>query len=226
MAKLPNIPADVFAFFKALEKNNTREWFEPQKKRFKELESNVKVFASELQSAMNNNDSIDKFKLFRLYRDVRFSKDKTPFKTHFGISFHREKPALRGGYYLHIKPGDNFIATGFWNPEKEDLFRIRKEMEMDAQAFRDAVAVPSFKNIWGTLEGDEVKTAPKGFSKEDPNIDLIRKKAYLFTKKYTDEEVLSKDFLLQVQQDFLAARPFLEFMSNVLTTDLNGESLI
>lgn len=223
---LPNIPSDVFTFFKALEKNNTREWFEPQKKRFKALENNIKTFAAELQSAMNENDHVDKFKLFRLYRDVRFSKDKTPFKTHFGISFHREKPALRGGYYLHIKPGDNFIATGFWSPEKEDLLRIRKEMEMDAKAFRDTIAVPSFKKVWGRMEGDEVKTAPKGFSKEDPNIDLIRKKAYLFTKKYSDQEVLSKDFLLQVCQDFKAARPFLNFMSNVLTTDLNGESLL
>lgn len=223
---LPIIPPDTFTFFKALEKNNTREWFEPQKKRFKALENNVKIFAAELQSAMNDNDIIDKFKLFRLYRDVRFSKDKTPFKTHFGISFHREKPALRGGYYLHIKPGDNFIATGFWNPEKEDLYRIRKEMEMDAQTFRDAVAIPSFKKVWGSVDGDELKTAPKGFSKEDPNIDLIRKKAYLFTKKYTDQEVISKDFLLQVCDDFKAARPFLNFMSSVLTTDLNGESLL
>ena len=143
---------------------------------------------------MNEHDSIDKFKLFRLYRDVRFSKDKTPFKTHFGISFHREKPALRGGYYLHIKPGDNFIATGFWNPEKDDLKRIRKEMELDADEFRELMAQPSFKSVWGTLEGEEVKTAPKGFSKEDPNIDLIVKKAYLFTKKYSDKEVLAKDF--------------------------------
>ena len=170
--------------------------------------------------------SIDRYKLFRLYRDVRFSKDKTPFKTHFGISFHREKPALRCGYYLHIKPGDNFIATGFWNPDKDDLKRIRKEMEIDAEEFRDIMAEPSFKTVWGSLEGDEVKTAPKGFSKEDPNIDLIKKKAYLFTKRYSDKEVLSKDFLQQVNADFQAVRPFFDYMSSVLTTDLNGVSLL
>ncbi|MEL0275795.1 MAG: DUF2461 family protein, partial [Flavobacteriaceae bacterium] len=92
-----------------MENNNNREWFEPQKKRFKALEAEVKQFAIDLTAQMNEHDSVDKFKLFRLYRDVRFSKDKTPFKTHFGISFHREKPAYRGGYYLHIKPGDNFV---------------------------------------------------------------------------------------------------------------------
>ena len=223
---MPALNPDIFSFFSELENNNTREWFEPQKARFKALEGEMKQFASVLASAMNEHDSIDKFKLFRLYRDVRFSKDKTPFKTHFGISFHREKPALRGGYYLHIKPGDNFIATGFWNPEKDDLKRIRKEMELDADEFRELMAQPSFKSVWGTLEGEEVKTAPKGFSKEDPNIDLIRKKAYLFTKKYSDKEVLANDFLQKVNADFKAVRPFFDYMSSVLTTDLNGVSLL
>ena len=222
----PALNPDIFSFFSELENNNTRDWFEPQKARFKALEGEMKQFASILTTAMNEHDSIDKFKLFRLYRDVRFSKDKTPFKTHFGISFHREKPALRGGYYLHIKPGDNFIATGFWNPEKDDLKRIRKEMEVDADEFRELMAQPSFKSVWGALEGEEVKTAPKGFSKEDPNIDLIKKKAYLFTKKYSDKEVLAKDFLQKVNADFKAVRPFFDYMSSVLTTDLNGVSLL
>lgn len=222
----PPLNPDILSFFAELETNNNREWFEPQKKRFKALEAEMKQFSADLVEAMNEHDSIDRYKLFRLYRDVRFSKDKTPFKTHFGISFHREKPALRGGYYLHIKPGDNFIATGFWNPDKDDLKRIRKEMEIDAEEFRDIMVEPSFKTIWGTLEGEEVKTAPKGFSKEDPNIDLIKKKAYLFTKRYSDKEVLSKNFLQQVNADFQAVRPFFDYMSSVLTTDLNGVSLL
>ena len=222
----PPLNPDILSFFAELETNNNREWFEPQKKRFKALEAEMKQFSADLVEAMNEHDSIDRYKLFRLYRDVRFSKDKTPFKTHFGISFHREKPALRGGYYLHIKPGDNFIATGFWNPDKDDLKRIRKELEIDAEEFRDIMAEPSFKTIWGSLEGEEVKTAPKGFSKEDPNIDLIKKKAYLFTKRYSDKEVLSKDFLQQVNADFQAVRPFFDYMSSVLTTDLNGVSLL
>ena len=222
----PPLNPDILSFFAELETNNNREWFEPQKKRFKALEAEMKQFSADLVEAMNEHDSIDRYKLFRLYRDVRFSKDKTPFKTHFGISFHREKPALRGGYYLHIKPGDNFIATGFWNPDKDDLKRIRKELEIDAEEFRDIMAEPSFKTVWGSLEGEEVKTAPKGFSKEDPNIDLIKKKAFLFTKRYSDKEVLSKNFLQQVNADFQAVRPFFDYMSSVLTTDLNGVSLL
>ena len=222
----PALNPDIYTFFKELAANNTREWFEPNKVRFKALEAEVKQFSADLVNVMNEHDTIDKFKLFRLYRDVRFSKDKTPFKTHFGISFHREKPALRGGYYLHMKPGDNFIASGFWMPSKEDLLRIRKEMEIDPQEFRDLMEAPNFKAVWGNLEGEEVKTAPKGFSKEDPNIDLIKKKSYLFTKKYSDKEVLSKGFLTQVNNDFKAVRPFFDYMSSVLTTDLNGVSLL
>ena len=220
------INPDVLTFFSELDNNNSREWFEPQKKRFKALEAEVKAFATELTAQMNEHDSVDKFKLFRLYRDVRFSKDKTPFQTPVGISCHREKPAYRGGYYLHIKPGDNFVATGFWNPSKEDLFRIRKEMEIDGEELREIMGKPAFKKVWGKLEGEEVKTAPKGFSKEDPNIDLIRKKAYLFTKRYSDQEVLSLDFMAQVNKDFKAVRPYFDYMSSVLTTDLNGESLL
>ena len=220
------LPKDTLTFFKELAQNNTREWFEPQKPRFKGLEANVKAFSAQLQEHLNTHDKVDAFKVFRIYRDVRFSKNKTPYKTSFGISFHREKPRFRGGYYLHIQPGNNFIASGFWNPQKEDLFRIRKEMEVDGDEMREIMANKAFKSVWGSLEGEEVKTAPKGFSKEDPNIDLIRKKAYLFTKKYTDQAVLKKDFLAQVNQDFKAVRPFFDYMSSVLTTDLNGESLI
>ena len=181
---MSKINPDVFAFYTELTQNNTREWFDPQKPRFKSLETEIKQFAEELKNALNQTDEIERAKLFRIYRDVRFSNDKTPFKTHFGISFHRKKPQLRGGYYLHIAPGDSFIATGFWDPNKDDLLRIRKELEMDAQELRNLMANPKLKSYWGELQGDEVKSAPKGFSKEHADIDLIKKKQYLFKKKF------------------------------------------
>ena len=223
---MSQINPDIFTFYKQLSKNNNREWFEPQKSRFKALETGVKAFAEELKIELNNKDVVDQVKVFRIYRDVRFSKNKTPFKTHFGIAFHRKKPELRGGYYLHLAPGDSFIATGFWNPDKDDLFRIRKELEVDAAEFREVIAQSQLKTLWGNLEGEEVKTAPKGFSKEHPAIDLIRKKQYLFLKKFSDQEVLASDFQQQISTHFKAIRPFLDYMSHVLTTDLNGVSLL
>ena len=146
-------------------------------------------------------------------------------RTNFGISFHRKKPQLRGGYYIHLAPGDSFLATGFWDPSPADLLRMRKELEVDAQEFRDLMAVPAFTKVWGNLEGDAVKTAPKGFAKDHPNIDLIRHKQFLFIKKFNDKSVLSPDFQKEVIAAFTAVRPFFDYMSNVLTTDLNGESL-
>ena len=118
------------------------------------------------------------------------------------------------------------LRVGFWNPEKEDLFRIRKELETDATEFREIINENSFKKIWGTLEGDEVKTAPKGFSKEHENIDLIRKKQFIFTRNFSDKEVVSAEFLAQVNESFQKIRPFFDFMTDVLTTDLNGVSLL
>jgi uncharacterized protein (TIGR02453 family) len=224
--KNPVITKEVLQFLKELEKNNTRDWFTDHKPRFKKLESEVKLFFTALMERMKQHDEIEKLKMFRIYRDVRFSKDKSPYKSHLAGSFSRAGARLRGGYYLHLKPGDSFVAAGFWEPNKEDLLRIRKELELDADEFRNVISNKKFKNSWGNLVGDEVKTAPKGFNKEHPNIDLIKKKQYIFVRKFTDKEVLSKEFLSLVDGTFKAIRPYFDLMSDILTTNLNGESLL
>lgn len=214
-------------FFKKLKENNDRDWFNDHKKEFKKIEANAKNAYKSLFEKLNAHDDVDGLKLFRIYRDVRFSKDKSPYKNHLGGFFHRKKPALRGGYYLHIQPDDqSFIAVGFWEPSKEDLLRIRKEFELDEQPMRDILSNKKFKSIWGGFVGDELKTAPKGFDKEHPAIDLIKKKQYIFTKRYRDNEVISDTFIDEVNGAFKEIRPFFDYMSEVLTTNLNGESLI
>lgn len=221
------IPQSVFDFFKKLEKHNNRDWFNEHKTKFKSIEAEAKQNYQLLNDMLNSHDEIEKFKMFRIYRDVRFSKNKLPYKTHFGGSFGRKKPELRGGYYLHIQPNnESFIATGFWQPNKEDLLRIRKEFEQDDSEIREIINNKKFNAIWGEFVGDEVKTAPKGFSKEHKAIDLIKKKQFIFTKKYTDKEVTSPDFIKEVDNAFKAIRPYFDYMSDVLTTDLNGVSLL
>jgi uncharacterized protein (TIGR02453 family) len=221
------ISPSVFAFLKKLEKNNNRDWFNEHKKEFKTIEAEIKKVYNTVLENLKKHDDVDKVKIFRIYRDVRFSKNKLPYKIHFGGSFGRVKPHLRGGYYLHIQPNnESFIATGFWEPNKEDLLRMRKEFEMDDQEMRDILNNKSFKNVWGALVGDELITAPKGFDREHKAIDLIRKKQYIFIKKYTDQEVLEANFLNKVDDAFKAIRPYFDYMSDVLTTDLNGVSLI
>jgi uncharacterized protein (TIGR02453 family) len=119
------------------------------------------------------------------------------------------------------------LAGGFWAPEKEDLLRIRKEFELDDDEIRQVLAEEKFKKYFnGELVGDELKTAPKGFQKDHPAIDLIRKKGFIAVRNFTDKEVLSAHFSNEVNDSFKALRPFFDYMSEVLTTDLNGASLI
>ncbi|NNE31194.1 MAG: DUF2461 domain-containing protein [Winogradskyella sp.] len=221
------IPEEALTFLNKLKRHNDRDWFNSHKPEFKAIEAKIKLAYNYLGNLMNEHDQIEKTKIFRIYRDVRFSKNKLPYKTHFGGSFARKKPELRGGYYLQIQPDNkSFIATGFWDPNKEDLYRIRKEFEMDDNEIRDILNQWSFKNTWGTMVGDELKTAPKGFDKEHPAIDLIRKKQFTFTKSFSDREVLDQDFLTNVNRDFKSIRPFFDYMSDVLTSNLNGESIL
>lgn len=216
----------VFEFLKKLEKNNNREWFEKHKPQFKALEQGFKQFSESLFHEVNTHDSLEKWKVFRIYRDVRFSKNKTPYKTHFSMAFHRTKPHYRGGYYLHLSPSNSFLACGFWGPEANDLLRIRKEFEVSADEFRKIIDAPKFKHTWSNLKGDELKTAPKNFDKNHPNIDLIRKKQFIFSIPFSDAETGHGDFSGRINLALKEVRPFVDFMSEVLTTDLNGESII
>ena len=216
----------LFRFFKQLAKNNNREWFEQHKPEFKAFETEVKQFGEALKDKLNQHDSIDRFKVFRIYRDVRFSKDKTPYKTHFGLTWHRTKPEYRGGYYLHLKPDDIFLACGFWDPAPADLKRIRQEIDQDGDEYRNLINAPAFKNTWGALQGNAVKTAPKGYAKDHPDIDLLRFKQHIFMIRYTEVEVAAADFMDRLDAALEAVRPFVDYMSAVLTTNADGEPLV
>lgn len=213
----------IFRFFRQLAKNNNRKWFEQHKSNFKSLETQVKQFGEALKDQLNQHDSIDSFKLFRIYRDVRFSKDKTPYKTHFGLTWHRTKPQFRGGYYLHLKPDDVFLACGFWDPAPKDLKRIRQEIDLDVDEYRNLMNVPAFKNTWGELQGNVIKTAPKGYAKDHADIDLLRFKQHIFMIHYKDAEVVAADFMDRLDAALQAVRPFVDYMSAVLTTNSDGE---
>lgn len=214
-------------FLKDLKKNNNRDWFAEQKPVFKKAQDNAKEFYAAIRENLERHDEIDTFKLFRIYRDVRFSKDKTPYQPHFAGSFSRTGKTLRGGYYLRIRPGESFLAGGFWEPNKDDLLRIRKEIEMDASEMRAILADKKYKKYFGgKFEGEELKSAPRGFDKEHPDVDLLRKKGYIAVRNFTDAEVLDPNFLQELDKTYKALRPFFDYMSDVLTTNLNGESII
>tara|TARA_B100000767_G_C19689547_1_gene503351 strand:+ start:69 stop:731 length:663 start_codon:yes stop_codon:yes gene_type:complete len=217
---------EILSFLKELKSNNNRDWFEINKTRFLNIKNDIELISSKMVYEINSHDSIESSKIFRIYRDVRFSKNKTPYKTNLGISFKRSSPNLRGGYYFHIKPNESFIACGFFRPNKADLLRIRKELEIDSVEFREILNKKTIKNNWGDIDGDPLKSCPRGFLKNSPNIDLIRMKRFIFFKKYSNDSVLSSNFVEKISFDFKMMRPFLDYMSMVLTTDLNGISVV
>ena len=215
----------IFDFFKDLKNNNNRVWFLKNKSSFNPNQEQVKIFGEMVKDRLNNFDNIDKFKLFRIYRDVRFSKNKTPYKTHFGLTWHRMKPKLRGGYYLHIENKRSFLACGFWAPIPQDLKRIRDEISHDSRELKSILFDDEFQSVWGQLKGDEVKTAPRGFDKNHPDIELIKKKQYILTINFTNNDVCSENFIERIEQVLFKVKPFVDYMSEVLTTDDNGEPL-
>lgn len=223
----PTIPRSAFEFLLKLKENNNRDWMQEHKKEYLENEKALKEFYTEVEKTLNITDEIAKTKIFRINRDIRFSKNKTPYNSHRSASFSRAGAHRRGGYYMRLESGNSYMAGGFFNPEPADLLRIRKEFEMDPSEIREILEKKDFKRAFGNFnQNNAVKTAPKGFSREDENIDLIRLKGFTVRHDFTDEEVFAEDFKDNLIYHYTLLRPFFNYMSDVLTTDLNGVSLI
>jgi uncharacterized protein (TIGR02453 family) len=178
---------------------------------------------------MRKHDLIEttsgKDSLFRIYRDTRFSKDKTPYKNYWSGTFKRATRQLRGGYYFQIQPGGSLAAGGFFNPEPSDLLRIRQDIDLNPEDWKKLLNKAPVKSLGG-FKGASVLNAPKGFPKDHPSIELLRRKQFYFEKDFSDAEVLSDNFLKQINQTFKNLRPFFDYMSEVLTTDLNGRERV
>lgn len=224
------IEKSTFTFLKNLSKNNNRDWFSAHKEDYLLAKENAGQFIDALIAKMNTHDHLEtpsgRKSLYRIYNDVRFSTDKTPYNPRFAGYLRRAKPMLRGGYYFWIKPGATRAGCGFVYPNPDDLKRIRIDIDLNYMDWRKLLRSKSIQSNFGEMDGDQVKSAPRGFPKEHPAIDLLRYKQYWFEHSFTDDEVLSKDFLSNMDKTFRSIRPFFDYMSEVLTTDLNGESIL
>ena len=224
------ISKTTLKFLKDLSLNNNREWFSKNKDIYLKAQLNMSEFVDELIVMMNKHDVLvattGKKSLYRIYNDVRFSKDKTPFNARFAFGFQRATKLRRGGYYVNIKPGDCYLACGFFAPNPQDLKRIRQDIELNFKKWNSLLKSKSFVTAFDGLEGSKVATAPRGFSVDHPAIELLRYKQFIFKKEFCDKEVLSDDFLLKLSETFKAIRPIFNHLSEVLTTDLNGELIV
>lgn len=221
-----SIPISCLRYLNKLKKNNNREWFNNNKDKFLEEQSRVEGFADALLADLNSHDMIEtpsgKKSLYRIYRDIRFSENKTPYKTNWSGYFKRAGKMRRGGYYYHIAPGNSFIGGGFWGPNAGDLKRIRDDIAFDDVPLRKIIGTKMFINTFGMLRGEQVKTSPRGFDPSSPGIDLLRYKQFLLVRRFTDAEVLNEKFLQQAGRTFQNMRPFFDYMSDVLSAGVNG----
>jgi uncharacterized protein (TIGR02453 family) len=160
------IAESTLTFLSKLEKNNNREWFAENKPKYVAAHENVVAFVGELMEELSTHDEIEmrppKKVVKRIYRDVRFSKDKTPYRRNIWGGFQRASNSRRGGYYFSIHPDGATLGAGFWGPEPADLLRIRKELEADPDTIRGILGAKEFVSAYGDIRGEGVKTAPKG----------------------------------------------------------------
>lgn len=217
-------------FLQKLKSNNNREWFESHREAYEASQTEMIALADQILVEMNQHDVIEtptgKKSLYRIYRDVRFGKDKTPYKTHWAGRFKRAGANRRGGYYYHIGIHEAYVIGGFFNPNAKDLLHIRNHLAQDAEPLRAVINSQNFKSTFGHLLGEQLKTAPKGFDKEHPDIDLLRHKQFIVKHEFQLDEIKAVDFPIIISNAFREMRPFFDCMTEMLTTDLNGISLI
>lgn len=216
------IQEQTITFLKQLEHNNDRDWFQKHKTWYQDSLEDFKHFASDVGKELMRSDEIERMKVYRIYRDLRFTADKTPYKTHFAAYFTRKGKYRRGGFYLEISAREVLVAGGFWNPHKDDLNYIRLGIAHDPDPLRAALAHSSVVSRFGSLAGTELKTAPKGMDRNHPQIDLLRKKQFLLVRTYSHEVAFHDDFHRSVASDFVAMMPVFQAFTEYLVYDLNG----
>jgi len=214
------IAASSLQFFKALAKNNNREWFLANKNKYDLAKENYLNFVEEVLSGIVKFDnSLAKLNpkqcVFRINRDVRFSKNKDPYKTNFGASFSKgAKKINAAGYYFHLEPGACFIGGGLWMPEANDLQKVRQEIDYCYNEFNGIIQHKQFKNTFSGLS-TEVKLArpPKGYDLDNPAIEYLKLKSFTAITSLSDSDVLDKNIVKKSLAIFKTISPFIHFLN-------------
>ena len=213
----------ILKFLQTLSKNNDRVWFEKNKATYLQARENFEVFVGKfLEELIKLNPSLaglnPKKLPFRIYRDVRFSKDKSPYKINMGAGFSPNgKLVQEPGYYLHIQPGGSFIAGGIYMPDAPNLSKIRQEIDYNGEKLDKLLKDKKFKKWFkGFSEFDKLKTVPKGYAKDHPRLDWLKHKTFIVSHAFTDVEVKDKKFLKQLTEACKAMKPLNEFLKEAI----------
>ncbi len=207
-------------FIKKLKTNNNRDWFEKNKNLYLQAKEEFEGFVEELIKGLRKFDreiSMDlkaKDCVFRIYKDVRFSKDKSPYKTNMGASINPGgKKSLVAGYYFHLEPGGSFLAGGVYMPEPAMLQAIRQEIDYNPEPLNKILKSASFKKYFkGMDENDKLKTMPKGFEKEHPQAELLKNKHFVVSHYFSDKDLMNKKLVQETLAGFKAMLPLLLYL--------------
>jgi uncharacterized protein (TIGR02453 family) len=217
------IQSETLKFIKDVADNNDRDWFAANKERYENARADVLTFVEELiplLAAIDPVFSIDtpaKKCLMRIYRDVRFSKNKDPYKNNYGISFNVKSNGIPNpDYYLHLQPGKSFFGVGFWMPEASVLKKIREEIDYNTTEFLEVVNADSFTKTFSLSKEDTLKNAPKGYDIDHPQIDFLKLKSYIAIYPLTDKEILSAGISEKLKIAFENIQPFVLFLRNAV----------
>jgi len=220
------IHSSTVSFLKELKRNNNKTWFDNHKAKFLSAKNDFENFVQEIIKVISafDNDIKDlqaKNCTFRINRDIRFSKDKTPYKTNMGASFNRGgKKSIFGGYYFHLEPGGkSFVGGGLWMPDPIALKKLRQEIDYCFPEFQKIISNPSFKKQYNNLEmneGQMLVNVPKGYDKENPAASFLKVKSFVATKNISDTLLTNSGLLKETAKAFEALMPLVKFMNRSL----------
>jgi uncharacterized protein (TIGR02453 family) len=217
------IQAETLAFLKKLDKNNHKEWFDKNRNEYEAAKKNILEFTQQLLQEMIAFEPAlqgiaAKDCVFRIFRDVRFSKNKAPYKNNFGCYIAPGgKKSTKAGYYVHIQPnGQSFLAGGMYMPEANVLNNIRQEIDYNTAEFKKIIESKNFKKTFGNIQGEQLKNPPKGYDKDHPEIALLKFKSYTAWHKLSDEQVIDKKYLKTCIQVFKELQPFNQFLNRAV----------
>lgn len=213
------IKQETLAFLTEIVENNNREWFALNKDRYETAKADVLAFIDELIPVLSKIDPETQTEakkcLMRIYRDIRFSKNKAPYKNNYGISF-----SIKGNkgpeYYLHLQPGKSFFAGGYWMPEAADLKNIREEIDYNTSEFLEIIHAKSFVSQFKLSTEDSLKKAPKGYDPAHPQIELLKLKSYIATIPISDEELFKPTIVNHLKKAFEGVYPFVQFLKRAV----------
>lgn len=214
---------ETLKFIKDVAENNNREWFAANKDVYEAAKADVLALVTVLIPELAKVDALlsaeadPKKSLLRIYRDVRFSKNKDPYKNNFGIWFSaKSKGGNEPGYYLHIQPGKSFIAGGYWMPDASHLKLIRQEIDYNIGDFKEIINGKDFKKNFKLGVDNALKNAPKGYDPADPNIEFLKLKSFEATTKIDDEEFLKPNLVNKLISSFKTVQPLVAFLRNAI----------